>query len=219
MGEFKLFFEARQEYIDKIQDAVDKVSDRPFNELFQGKGDRFLIRVYNPTIEKTTKELGLDSKEFDWNKRTYRGHNLNTFIKRLRKPEVLLQLYNKYNRGGWEPDDYDGMLNDLNTQYDRAIQGDHILYKINKEISALKQAIDQNNIYYYLLFSRHPIDVLRMSDHKGISSCHRLKGEYSAKEGEYSQCALADAQNDGGVVYLIKGADVKKIKENLKRRQ
>jgi hypothetical protein len=80
----------------------------------------------------------------------------------------------------------------------------------------LKQAIDQNNIYYYVVFSRSPVDVLRMSDHKGISSCHRLGGgKYSSDSGDYANCAIADAKNDGGIVYLIKGSDEKKIKEYL----
>jgi hypothetical protein len=78
-----------------------------------------------------------------------------------------------------------------------------------QQLSEIKQCINQNNIYYYLLFTRHPIDVLRMSDHKGISSCHRLNG------GAYEHCAISDAKNAGGVVYLIKGSDGKKVSENL----
>jgi len=61
-----------------------------------------------------------------------------------------------------------------------------------RELKALKQTVDQDNIFYWLLFSRHPIDVLRMSDHKKISSCHNLKN------GMYKDCAFLDGQNNGG---------------------
>ena len=318
MGEFKLFFEARQEYIDKIQDAVDKVSDRPFNELFQGKGDRFLVKVYNPNFEKAAKSFDILNK-IDTKNRTIDGKNINTYLKGIkqslkdeqtdinnredkvlklvfeRMDDVRKEIYNmasslkektisissipdKNSKFTYElktatPPKSLGFLykTDLiDTAFDitkvlnkplsvtetfdllkllmekrlilpknrkernlndnvfislSSIYDQYVTYWTGKDIQSLKnkiekfnsfkQAIDQNNIFYYLLFSRHPIDVLRMSDHKGISSCHRLKGEYSAKEGEYAECALADAQNDGGVVYLIKGSDVKRIKENL----
>ena len=318
MGAFKLFFEARQEYIDKIQDAVDKVSDRPFNELFQGKGDRFLIKVYNPNFEKAAKSFDILNK-IDIKNRTVDGKNINTFLKGVkqslkdeqtdinhREDKVLKMVFermddvreeiydmasslkekmislssipDKNNKFAYElktanppnslgflyktdltdtPLDITKILNkplsvtetfdllkmlmekklilpknrkernlnnnvfitlsDIYEQYvrywtDKAIQS--LKNKIEK-FNSFKQAIDQNNIFYYLLFSRHPIDVLRMSDHKGISSCHRLQGAYSKEEGLYSDCALADARNDGGIVYLIKGSDGRKIQENL----
>ena len=318
MGAFKLFFEARQEYIDKIQDAVDKVSDRPFNELFQGKGDRFLVKVYNPDYERTAKSFDILNK-IDIKNRTIDGKNINTYLKGIkqslkdeqtdinnredkvlkrvfeRMDDVRKEIYNmasslkektisissipdKNSKFAYElkiatPPKSLGFLykTDLtDTAFDitkvlnkplsvtetfdllkllmekrlilpknrkernlndnafislSSIYEQYVTYWTGKDIqslknkiekfNSLKQAIDQNNIFYYLLFSRHPVDVLRMSDHKRISSCHRLQGAYSPTEGEYSQCALAEAQNDGGIVYLIKGSDGKRIKENL----
>lgn len=213
---FYTFLEARQEEIDKIRDAVNKVSDRPFNELFDGKGDRFLRKVWNPQFEKSAKALGLDIAKFDFNKGTYRGNNINAFIKKLKTPEILMNQYAKESGSPWDDDeDYAATLHDLNTRYKETINGDLYFQKIYERISKLKQAIDQQNVYYYLLFSRHPVDVLRMSDHKGISSCHRLKGSYSKDQGDYAHCALADARNDGGIVYLIKGGDARRIKDHL----
>jgi len=318
MGEFKLFFEARQEYIDKIQDAVDKVSDRPFNELFEGKGDRFLIKVYNPNFEKAAKSFDILNK-IDIKNRTIDGKNINTYIKDIRrslkdehheienKEEKILktvfermdnvrkEIYNiastlkdkgltistipnenskfAYRISTISPlkslgylydDDLNNTAFDIQSKTDKplsiseiydflkALMEKKLVQRINREkrefnsnifpvlasiyeqyveewvhkdkqslknkiqkFNSFKQAIDQNNIFYYLLFSRHPIDVLRMSDHKGISSCHRLQGAYSKDEGTFSDCALADAKNDGGVVYLIKGSDRKRIQENL----
>jgi hypothetical protein len=212
---FYAFLEARQEMVDKIGDALNKVEDRPFGELF-GKTDRFLIKVWNPQFEKNTKALGLDLSKFDWKNSTYMGNNINAFIKKLRSPEILMNQYAKESGSPWDDDeDYEATLHDLNTRYRETINGDQYFQKIYERISKIKQAIDQKNVYYYLMFSRHPIDVLRMSDHKGISSCHRLQGAYNSTEGDYADCALADASNDGGIVYLIRGGDAKKIKDRL----
>lgn len=220
---FYTLLEARQEEIDKIRNAVDKVEDRPFAELFEGKGDRFLIKVYNPRFEKAAKNLDLNINKFDFDKRTYDGQNINSFLKKLG------QVFISKEKDTWKDPELNKMLDDLFGDADPTTQeilNTPILkrdkYKFTRNqnpeldiIGQLKQAIDQNNIYYYLMFSRHPVDVLRMSDHKGISSCHRLKGSYSKDSGQYSHCALADARNDGGIVYLIKGGDARRIKDHL----
>lgn len=48
----------------------------------------------------------------------------------------------------------------------------------------------------YIIYSRSPIDVARMSDHKGMSSCHSEGGDYFA-------CAVSDAMNNAGIAYLV----------------
>jgi hypothetical protein len=219
---FYAFLEAKQEMVDKIGDALNKVEDRPFGELF-GKTDRFLIKVWNPQFEKNTKALGLDLSKFDWKNQTYNGKKINGFLKNLGKDFV-----NK-EKDQWKDPELNKLIDDLfsgNDETTNSLLNKPISkrdeYKWTKGqnpeldiIGKIKQAIDQKNVYYYLLFSRHPIDVLRMSDHKGISSCHRLKGAYNTTEGDYADCALADASNDGGIVYLIRGGDAKKIKNRL----
>ncbi len=59
----------------------------------------------------------------------------------------------------------------------------------------------------HVVYSRAPIDVLRMSDH-GTHSCH-------APDGLYFNCALADAMLRAGIAYLITDEDYKKIENNL----
>lgn len=61
---------------------------------------------------------------------------------------------------------------------------------------------------YCLIFSRHPIDVLRMSDHKKISSCHGVgKDEFG--------CAIQESKGHGFVVYVVRVRDYEKIKDIL----
>ena len=52
-----------------------------------------------------------------------------------------------------------------------------------------------------VIISRHPIDVLRMSDMANISSCH--------SEGSgYFQCAVAEAKGHGPIAYLVATKDL-----------
>jgi len=308
---FKLFLEAQQSFVDKIQDAVDKVSDRPFNDLFNGHGERFLVKVFNPKFQKASENLGWALSDFDFPNRQLHGKNINTALK-----EKMIELMDAYNRidvsgikdkliqnfirykiHAYKDNPLDRIIEFL-TSYHPHFENDNTAdtyelythdksmimtlkanaytrenYKLNEPLDAqtikkliddiihirvefvrggfndslntlgngvnhsirvildnikkekvqpinhlraLKQTIDQNNMFYYLLFSRHPIDVLRMADHKGIWSCHRLGGgKYSSEDGTYVKCAIADAQNDGGIVYLIKGSDGKRVRNNL----
>lgn len=54
------------------------------------------------------------------------------------------------------------------------------------------------------IFSRDEIDVLRMSDHEGLGSCHSL-------DGRYDQCVLADAKRDGAIIYSVSKSDFEKL--------
>jgi len=57
---------------------------------------------------------------------------------------------------------------------------------------------------YSIILSRHPIDIIRMSDFKNIQSCH-------SEGGSYFNCALNEAKEGGAIAYVIKSKD----KENL----
>ena len=52
-----------------------------------------------------------------------------------------------------------------------------------------------------VIISRHPMDVLRMSDIGRISSCHR-------EGGEYFQCAVAESRGTGLVSYIVNTDDL-----------
>ncbi len=57
---------------------------------------------------------------------------------------------------------------------------------------------------YEIIISRHPIDVLRMSDFKHIQSCH-------SEGGSYFQCATTEAKGIGPIAYLVKSKDIQNI--------
>lgn len=61
---------------------------------------------------------------------------------------------------------------------------------------------------YGIVISRNPMDIARMSDFPEISSCH-------SQGGSYFICALEEAKRGGAVAYLLKNADIEKIRGNL----
>jgi len=55
-----------------------------------------------------------------------------------------------------------------------------------------------------IIISRHPIDIMRMSDHDGIRSCH-------SPNREYFQCAIEESKNGGAVAYIVSSSDLENI--------
>ena len=74
-----------------------------------------------------------------------------------------------------------------------------LVAKNKREITAgsVKWPDDTSDVAFIL--TREPLEVLRMSDHKGIKSCHSLGAGYD-------QCALADAKRDGAIIYSVSKA-------------
>ena len=64
---------------------------------------------------------------------------------------------------------------------------------------------------YSIVYSRHPIDVLRMSDHDNIESCHSPRSRGGS--GEYYKCAVAEAHGHGAIAYVVKNKDLQKLVE------
>ncbi len=94
----------------------------------------------------------------------------------------------------------------LNGQY--LLSGDFI-EALGNYISAkdLVDGYNQMGAGYSILITRHPIDVLRMSDFDNIQSCH-------SKGGQYYDCAVQEAQNGGAIAYLVKNEDIKNLDLN-----
>jgi hypothetical protein len=58
-----------------------------------------------------------------------------------------------------------------------------------------------------IIISRDPLDVLRMSDHANIHSCH--------SEGDsYFECAISESRGNGLVAYLVKTDDLDQLLES-----
>lgn len=73
-------------------------------------------------------------------------------------------------------------------------------YNWNQLESAFKEG--QITSEHSVVISRDPIDVLRMSDHRNIRSCH-------SEGGSYFQCAISESRGNGLVAYLVSTSDIK----------
>ena len=81
------------------------------------------------------------------------------------------------------------------------IDDDRAMYKIQSNF---------DNIFEpsYIIYSRHPLDVFRMSDFVQITSCHtppskRHLTALSADWDDYNICALAEAHANGMIAYAV----------------
>jgi hypothetical protein len=73
--------------------------------------------------------------------------------------------------------------------------------KIREEVPTLE------NDKYSIIISRHPIDVLRMSDFEKIYSCHSPPSR-AGGTGEYYKCAGAEAQGHGAIAFVVDTDDL-----------
>jgi hypothetical protein len=65
---------------------------------------------------------------------------------------------------------------------------------------------------FSIIASRHPVDVLRMSDFDDITSCHTLASR-SGERGTFIKCAYAEAIDGGAIAYVVPTEDIKDFEE------
>lgn len=72
-----------------------------------------------------------------------------------------------------------------------------------KNAEYIKRNVENlGNDQYSIIITRHPIDVLRMSDFDGITSCHSPPSQAGGGESYY-KCAVAEAHGHGAVAYVV----------------
>ena len=77
-----------------------------------------------------------------------------------------------------------------------------------KNAAFIKKEINRtDNDKYSIIITRHPMDVLRMSDFDTITSCHSPPSRASAYQSYY-KCAVAEAQGHGAVAYVVQTEDL-----------
>jgi hypothetical protein len=65
---------------------------------------------------------------------------------------------------------------------------------------------------FSIIISRHPTDVLRMSDFDNIESCHTLASR-SGETGAFVKCAYAEAIDGGAIAYVVPSQEIKDWEE------
>lgn len=84
--------------------------------------------------------------------------------------------------------------------------------KIKDDLHLFYNTIAAGDLTLRIIVSRHPTDVIRMSDHPGMGSCHSpASHEQRQGMGQYYKCAIQEARGHGFVAYVVQNKDLKKV--------
>jgi len=85
-------------------------------------------------------------------------------------------------------------------------------YRENPEAASGEVGEEKSSVYS-VIYTRHPIDVMRMSDFDNIYSCHSPPSRSGGMGGSFYKCAVAEAHGHGIMAYVVKNEDLKNLKE------
>lgn len=181
MSYCKKLFEIRQEMIEHVRKEHDK----------NYKGGS-----YNREWLSNKKYLNLSREKIA----------LQNSIEKFVNKESALQLFPKIYEAQWSS--IEGVLNSplipRSKQYFEYVEN-------NIEAFKGKSLEELSNKTFYVVLSRHPIDVFRMADHVSMDSCHSLpSGKGKDRFDEYNICAMAEAHGNGMIAYVV---DVEEFKD------
>ena len=71
----------------------------------------------------------------------------------------------------------------------------------NKNSRYFRENPEEAFVDYSIVISRHPVDVLRMSDHRNIQSCH-------SEGNSHFHCAIKEAKSAGAIAYIVETQDL-----------
>ena len=74
----------------------------------------------------------------------------------------------------------------------------------NKNSRYFRENPEEAFIDYSIVITRHPVDVLRMSDHRTIESCH-------SEGNSHFHCAVKEAKSAGAIAYIVETQDLDNV--------
>jgi len=192
LGKFAKFFETQEYEVDwekgmvsatrevtKVEDFVASLTGSPQKKKikkFQMKIGKLFVKIAD--LARKKKEIAKNDPEFQ----------KNEDYKRINQ-QILLYIPAPGVAG---PAGYD--LEEIATQ-----NGEYW----KKNAGYIKKNINElDSDKFSIIITRHPIDVLRMSDFDEITSCHSPPSRANAYQSYY-KCAVAEAQGHGAVAYVV----------------
>ncbi len=192
LGKFAKFFETQEYDVDwekgmvsatrevtRVEDFVASLTGTPQKKKikkFQMKIGKLFVKIAD--LARKKKEIAKNDPEFQ----------KNEDYKRISQ-QILLYIPAPGVAG---PAGYD--LEEIATQH-----GEYW----KKNAGYIKKNINElDSDKFSIIITRHPIDVLRMSDFDKITSCHTPPSRQGAYQSYY-KCAVAEAQGHGAVAYVV----------------
>ena len=167
------------------------------------------INVYEPILKYNMKRpIPIGTEEYS-NTNRFRIVSYKATIGEILKKNKEQELFNEWNGAKGISSVREKICQDkeiIETAANMFNSGYREL--INYSLDSLKEKLNISKTpaqsEYSIVISRAPIDVLRMSDFKGMSSCH-------SAGREFFYCALAESRNQGAIAFLVNTKDLEKI--------
>lgn len=184
-----------QKYLDLLKSPDDPKS-LPFDNLFNGQL-RIAIPLYNNKIREIISML-----------ENGKGSSGNFY-----KVDTLNQLAYRIVETQHGPKQVPSRLG-------KVIQkelGKEYADEWSRQMASANKG-DSSEDSYTIIISRHPYDVVRMSDYDEWSSCHSPPGKnYTGVN--YFQCAIQEAIEGGPIAYVVHTEDYEEIKDKLQNNE
>lgn len=178
--------EMQDQYIDEV-DANRTPKQLPFNDIFSGKirmvlsfGDSEIFNDMIQDLKQLKNYSHFDPKD-------------GTVVKKIKVPE---------EHGGGEKE--------TKMSLGKAIQSIKLPEEKKKKyldfFATYKDELEnlREKGSYIIILSRSPIDMLRMSDHRGWSSCH-------SQDGSEFDSAIGEGLDGGAIAYVVPASEYKKF--------
>jgi len=204
-GKSALFEKLRREYFEIVEDytkTFDKLKEVYSSNIIYGDSDLFDFLWY------------IDKASYPEEKyKLYRTNDKYDLKARVR-------LYPRHGVEGRVvyrgEEELDRLLEDIEEKVEKS-KSDIIdwqeYWNINsKEIIENPDSVTEN---YKIIYSRHPIDVLRMADFENMYSCHSELSKNPTSVDKF-YCAVAEMRANGFVAYFVEEGQLEEI-DNLQQ--
>lgn len=177
--------EVSQKFVDEVQDAITD-NELPFQNIF-GDKLRFVVPLQTDPVIFDILDAVSKIKNFA-------GVD-------LKSGEVIRKIKLDPKYGGGEKDQTVNIGRAINTLEITEEKKKRFLNFLARYKEALAEETE-----FSVVISRSPLDVLRMGEIGNTGHCHQ-------QGNSYFKCAIQEAKTGGGIAFIVKTEDIKKLSE------
>lgn len=185
-----------KKYINEIREEdlenIDLNRDLLFNNIFRNK-----LRILIPMDEAPELQRLINTLE---------SLGYSVVRQDLIEKKIVFKTINTKEGTKNRPEKVGGVLQNAikNNKKEGYI---HLAERIKRDLDWWQKnssGLKDNETGSSIIISRSPIDLVRMSDHDNISSCH-------SPGGSFFKCAKQEARTGGAVAFVVKNSDLKNV--------